>query len=394
MTARQFDLRTRSVQDIREIEVVDFHEVEVPRLLGINGPLAAQAFRDSGLESIVISVEGNDYTWELDETDRLRVRRGDHGRARAELNAAWFSDLVGNLRSAVAVLVSGEAVMTRGNITHLIAWETTVRSLVDGWPSYVPGAVTFLDLDGSPLDLSRTFTLDDEPDQILHFLSEAGFLLLKGVFTPDEVDAMDGLVDALHAAARPEDGTAWFATVAGRDEPECVRVNDLPEDALGASMMDRLGDLVAQAGAEHHFDHIDVLMKPVDVIEGISDLPWHKDCSLGLHSFQCLQIICGVSLTASGPENGQLGVVAGSHRVNMTQFGLSDEIDLPQVLISTEPGDVTVHTSCTLHCSTPPVHSPRRVAYSTFMMDGDTSALEARIRDVRDQAGRDTFAPS
>jgi len=34
------------------------------------------------------------------------------------------------------------------------------------------------------------------------------------------------------------------------------------------------------------------------------------------------------------------------------------------------------------------------VAYSTFMLEGDTSALEARIRGVRDQAGRETFAPS
>ena len=394
MSERQFDLRTRSVEDIRPIGVVDFHEVDVPQFLAINGGLAAQTLRNSGLESIVISVDGNEYTWDLDEDDHLRIRRGDHGRARAELSAAWFSDLVGNLRSAVAVLVSGEPVMTRGNVTHLIAWETTVRSLVDGWPSYVPGAISFVDLDGSPLDLSRTFTLADEPDHILQFLSQTGFVLLKDVFTAEEVDAMNRRVDALQASARSQDEDAWFATVAGRDEPECIRVNDLPEDALGASMMDRLGDVVARAGADHRFDHIDVLMKPVGVIEGISDLPWHKDCSLGLHSFQCLQIICGVSLTASGPENGQLGVVAGSHRINMNQFGLAEDLDLPQVFITTEPGDVTVHTSCTLHCSTPPIHTPRRVAYSTFMMAGDTSALEAKIREVRDQAGRDTFAPT
>jgi ectoine hydroxylase-related dioxygenase (phytanoyl-CoA dioxygenase family) len=105
-------------------------------------------------------------------------------------------------------------------------------------------------------------------------------------------------------------------------------------------------------------------------------------------------VIFGLSVTASGPDNGQLGVVAGSHRVNIDQFGLSDDIDLPQVFIATEPGDVTVHLSCTLHCSTPPVHSERRVAYSTFMMEGDTAALEERIRSVRDQAGRETFAPT
>ena len=41
-----------------------------------------------------------------------------------------------------------------------------------------------------------------------------------------------------------------------------------------------------------------------------------------------------------------------------------------------------------------PIHSPRRVAYSTFMIEGDTTVLEMRLREVRDQAGRGTFTPS
>jgi len=390
----RFDLRSRSVDDLRHFDVVEFHESEVPRFIAANGSLASKSFRNSGLQSIVISVGEHDFTWDLDDSGDLRVRRGDVGRARADLSAEWFSDLVGNVRSAVAVLVANEPVMTRGNIMHLIAWETTVRSLVDGWPSYEPGAITFTAADGSPLDLTRSYRIDDDPAELLHALAQSGFLLLKGVFSPAEVDAMNESVSAMSVAARPEDANTWYATVGGSDVAQCVRVNDLPEDALGISMVDRLGPFIDLAKASHAFDHIDVLMKPVDVVEGISDLPWHKDCSLGLHSFQCLQLICGVSLTSSGPDNGQLGVVAGSHRINLNQFGLSDDIDLPQIFITTEPGDVTVHTSCTLHCSTPPIHSPRRVAYSTFMMEGDTSGLEAKLREVRDQAGRDTFAPS
>lgn len=394
MTVSPFDLRRRTVDDVRVIDTTTFHEQIVPSLMETNGALAARTLHNSGLESIVISVDGIDHTWDLDDDGTLRVRSGDLGRARAELSADWFSDLVGNVRSAVAVLVSGEPVMVRGNIMHLIAWETTVRSLMDGWPSYEPGAIAFIDRDGRPLDLSRRFRLDDDPAELMQFLSQTGFLLLEDVFSADEVARMNDAVTALHASARPDDDRTWYATISGVDEPQCVRVNDLPDDALGISMVDRLGGFVALADAGHQFDHVDVLMKPVDVVEGISDLPWHKDCSLGLHSFQCLQLVCGVSLTASGPDNGQLGVVAGSHRINLDQFGLSDDIDLPQVFIATRPGDVTVHTSCTLHCSTPPIHSPRRVAYSTFMMEGDTSALEARIREVRDQAGRETFAPS
>jgi hypothetical protein len=395
MSMVDFDQRTRTIDDVIEIDAAEFIERHVPELLVRNGSVASRAMRASGLDSIVIAVDGSEHTWSLDADGSLTVLPGDHGRARADLTAAWFSDLVSNVRSAVAVLVSAEPVMTRGNIGHLIAWETVLRALCDGRAAYEPGLLSFVDSDGHPLDLSRSFTASDDPAEMAQFLSQAGFMLLRGVFSPDELVIVNDHIDSLRAAATPQDNTSWWGRVGGPDgEHLCVRVNDLPEDALGVSMLDRFGPIVAMTNSKHEFDHVDVLIKPVDVTEGISDLPWHKDCSLGLHSYQCFQVIFGLSVTASGPDNGQLGVVAGSHRVNIDQFGLSEAIDLPQVFIDTEPGDVTVHLSCTLHCSTPPVHSERRVAYSTFMMEGDTSSLEARIRGVRDQAGRDTFAPT
>lgn len=395
MSTVGFDHRTRTLDDVRDVDPARFLVDEVPELLGRNGSLASRAMRASGLESIVIVVDGVESTWRLDDHGDLEVLLGDHGRARAELSRAWFSDLVCNVRSAVAVLISAEPVMTRGNIMHLVHWETVLRALVDGRPAYEPGLIDFVDRDGAALDLQHAFTPDDDAGAMAQFLGQTGFMLLRGVFTATEIEIINSRIDVLRAAATPEDSTSWWGRIGGPDgEHLCIRVNDLPEDALGVSMADRFEPLVAMTGVGHGFDHIDVLIKPVDVTEGISDLPWHKDCSLGLHSYQCLQVIFGLSITASGPDNGQLGVVAGSHRVNIDQFGLSGDIDLPQVFITTEPGDVTVHLSCTLHCSTPPVHSERRVAYSTFMLPGDTSTLESRIRTVRDQAGRETFAPT
>ncbi len=395
MSTVDFDQRIRTINDVSDVDVRVFVGRIVPDLLVRNGAVASRAMRASRLDSIAISVDGSEHTWALDSSGALSIVPGDHGRARADLSAACFSDLVSNVRSAVAVLVSAEPVMTRGNISHLIAWETVLRALCDGRPAYEPGLIDFVDSSGAPLDLGRAFTAADDPADMAQFLSQAGFMLLRGLFNEHELDTINTRIDALRAAATPEDNASWWGRVGGPDgEHLCVRVNDLPEDALGLSMLDRFGPIVAMTDSKHEFDHIDVLIKPVDVTEGISDLPWHKDCSLGLHSYQCYQVIFGLSVTASGPDNGQLGVVAGSHRVNIDQFGLSDDIDLPQVFIATEPGDVTVHLSCTLHCSTPPAHSERRVAYSTFMMEGDTAALEERIRGVRDQAGRETFAPT
>ena len=34
-------------------------------------------------------------------------------------------------------------------------------------------------------------------------------------------------------------------------------------------------------------NRIEALVKPIGVVEGISDVPWHKDCSLGRHCYEC-----------------------------------------------------------------------------------------------------------
>ena len=70
-------------------------------------------------------------------------------------------------------------------------------------------------------------------------------------------------------------------------------------------------------------------------------------------------------MTGGGPENGELGVVAGSHRANVALLGV-DGLDLPRLPLPTSTGDVTVHCSCTLHMSRPPVSAERRVVYTGF----------------------------
>ncbi len=387
-----FDVRSRTIDDVRDIDVDEFHCHAVPELLAAHGDLATRAFRASGLESIVVAVDGAAYTWRLaDGGGRLEVVAGDHGRARADLGREWFNDIVNDVRSTVALMIAAVPVMARGNITHLIAWEPVLRALTDGRPAYEPGAVTFLDQGGQPLDLARSFTLDDDAAERTHFLAEAGFLHVRGVFEPEEVEALSAEIDRWRDQADPDDDGTWMATV--DDEQVCVRVSGV-SDGLRFPLPERLAPIVAPIGGGHQAKTSDLLVKPVGVTEGISDLPWHKDCALGMHSYACQSITCGVSVTASGPDNGQLGVVAGSHRVNIPLMDLAPDLDLPVLYLSTEPGDVTVHLSCTLHCATPPQHSERRVTYTGFRLSGDTGALEAKVRAVRTQAARETYAPA
>jgi hypothetical protein len=387
-----FDVRTRTAADVRPVDPIAFHRDEVPRLLDTNGAVATRAFRASGLESIVVAVDGDAFTWTLDDGGELTVRPGDAGRARADLGRAWFEDLVNDVRSTVALMISGEPVMARGAVVHLIAWEPVLRALVDARPAYEPGLVDLTDRHGSPLDLDRTFSLDDDRADLRHFLAEAGFLHLRGVFGEHEVARLSEETDRWRARMTAEDSRAWFAAVG--DERVCVRVTGLRDGEVDVPLAERLAPVAALTGDGHRFVGTDLLVKPVGVTEGISDLPWHKDCALGMHSYRCCSLTCGVSATASGDGNGALGVVAGSHRVNIPLFDLDDDVDLPVRYLATEPGDVTVHLSCTLHCSTPPQRTERRVAYSSLALAGDTAELDRKIRAVRDQAGRDTYAPT
>lgn len=386
-----FDVRTRTIDDVRDVDVETFHMLEVPAHLEERGVVATRAFQVSGLDSITIAVDGTAHTWRLNPTGALEVIPGDHGRARADLTSAWFNDLVNDVRSTVALMIANEPVMARGHITHLIAWEPVLRALLDGRPAFESGLVDFVDRDGAPLDLTRSFTLDDDPAELRHFLEQAGFLHVRGVFTPAEMDELSAEIDAWRTRISPDDERAWMATVDG--EQICVRVSGVGHE-VEFPLGPRLAPIAAAAGAHRRHTGSDLLVKPVGVSEGISDLPWHKDCSLGMHSYKCASLTCGVSVTPSGADNGQLGVVAGSHRVNMPLMDLSDAMDLPVVYLSTERGDVTVHLSCTLHCSTPPQHTERRVTYSSFTLPGDTAELDDKIKAVRVQAARETFAPT
>ena len=116
-------------------------------------------------------------------------------------------------------------------------------------------------------------------------------------------------------------------------------------------------------------------MKPIGVVEGISDLPWHKDCSLGRHSYQCCGLTVGISVTGADERSGQLAVVAGSHRALVQPAFARPSWGLPEIGLPTRTGDVTVHTSCTMHMSHAPVDRERRVMYTGFSLP-----LEGRRR--------------
>jgi hypothetical protein len=82
-------------------------------------------------------------------------------------------------------------------------------------------------------------------------------------------------------------------------------------------------------------------------------------------------------------------LVAGSHRALIQPAFVRRDLDLPQLDLPTETGDVTVHCSCTLHMSEPPVERGRRVLYTDFSLptdEGARSPNEDVLRRVRERA--------
>ncbi|MFT5484650.1 MAG: ectoine hydroxylase-related dioxygenase (phytanoyl-CoA dioxygenase family), partial [Halieaceae bacterium] len=140
-------------------------------------------------------------------------------------------------------------------------------------------------------------------------------------------------------------------------------------------------------------NNIEALIKPLQVVQGISDLPWHKDCSLGRHSYDCCGLTVGISVTGASANSGQLRVVAGSHRALMWPALISsaEQHGLPEINLATNTGDVTVHLSCTLHMSQAPTDCERRVLYTGFglptpELEKEAKASLAKIGKVREAA--------
>jgi hypothetical protein len=264
-----------------------------------------------------------------------------------------------------------------GSFGHLARWEPALRAAFDGQVIYdLTDPPVVLDRDGEPLELDRSFTLDDGDDEIRDFLERAGYVHLRGVFAPGEVEAMRRDVDAAVADARPDDQRSWWTTVDGVDV--CNRVNYLNERSAVVAALDdderllRIGALGGPdlRGAPDRLDGHGVVIKVPGAETGLADLPWHRDCGMGGHAVKCPMLNVGIQLDAATAAAGQLHMVAGSHRGTSRLPSDADAARLPVVAITTEPGDVTVHFGHTLHAAPPPADrgaAGRRALYVSFV---------------------------
>jgi hypothetical protein len=391
------DVRTRSDGPVEPVDPGRFFTVDLPAALdaaaGRLGP--ALAFLD--LAPLTVDVDGG--RWTLDAADgRVTVRPGTPGGQALRIDAEQLTDLVHDQVTPMGWLTGGRLHLGGGRLEPVLSWWLVLRAVLDGRTPHVPGAVELRDADGAPLDLGRSFAADEPPEEMAAFLAEAGFLHITGLFTDDEMAAVSADMDRAAPGYERGDGRSWWATL--RDgSARVVRMQQFDrESATTAALVadDRFLRLGSLTGDDHRWgkrsaNRIEALFKPIGVNEGISDVPWHKDCSLGRHSYECCSLTVGISVTGADAASGQLSVVAGSHRALVWPAPkLQPGLDLPVVDLPTHTGDVTIHLSCTLHMAHPPIERERRVMYSGFSLPAPDPAQyqagRARLGQIREAA--------
>ena len=259
-----------------------FHRRDVPELLGRGDGVRAAGALPAGASLALALRDGGAYTYRSTGAD-LTVVPGDDADVVVELDAGAFDDLVGEAWSVFGLLYGDRVAVRRGDFTRFAAWEAPLQALWFGRPIYDSDAVAALvDGDGAPLDVTRSFTLDDDDALLSGFLGTAGFLVLRGVLAEAEVAELAAVVAAERAAAAPGDGRSWWATRSDGVEV-CCRLTYMAartEVAARLSRDSRFARIGGLAGGElapctDRLDGMSVVIKNADVVSGLSDLPWH-----------------------------------------------------------------------------------------------------------------------
>jgi hypothetical protein len=377
------DLRTRadSGGPPAPVDPADFFLSQLPEAARSGARRLAQAVRWFGLKPLVVGCDGGAWVLSADEPSGprpgpgpvLSVREATAGDPPVgfEVTPEQLTELVHDLATPMAWFSSG-TLRADVPIHRLLDWWVLIRAALDGATPYVPGDGLDRQM-AAAHDLRRTFRPSDPPEVMRAFLERAGYLHVSGVFSEDEMAAVSADMNAAAPSYRRGDGRSWWAETADGQE-RLVRMQGFDrESATVAALLDderlqRIGQVTGDGHSLAAYGRVSVeaLIKPLGVVRGISDVPWHKDCSFGRHSYDCCSLTVGISVTGADARSGQLRAVAGSHRALLWPTFVRRGTGLPHVDLPTRTGDVTVHLSCTLHMSQPPAARERRVLYTSF----------------------------
>lgn len=367
------------------IDLRTFHDVELlARLESGNGALAGADAVPLGPISLV-SASGS---WTYVPTDgSVSVVDGvlDSSRVVVELDDQSFADLVADLDTPVAMLYQQRATVSRGNPLRFIRWEPALRAMFHGRPIYDAATVDLRERNGEPLDPTATFDMAAvavDPGAVAHQLSTAGFVVVRQAFAADVVAVLRAEVEALRAAAQPGDGQSWWGRNAAGEALVTRVLNGVTKPAASALYdNENVKSVVAATGLEfrsayrNEIDGVTALWKIPDMVEGLADLPWHRDCGMGGHASNCPTLVMTICLTEGTPEAGELRALPGSHTMSHPFIDGNAPGAPTGVAVAVAAGDISIHDGDVMHVSMPPTSSegPHRVSILLSFARADAS---------------------
>ena len=193
------DQRARLLKDIRNLSLEEVLDTVLPKARAAHGDLAARGVAFLGVPALGLDVDGVQLTiggsaGQLDFEPGL-----EHAGVVTRLSAEALSDLVQDYQSTMGLVMTARVEIILGTVDQWVSWEPILRALLDGRKVYETGDVDFRDLEGGPLDLDRIFSPDDDREELAHFLEEAGFLHLRGVFEDEEMHQVGRNIDHFNA---------------------------------------------------------------------------------------------------------------------------------------------------------------------------------------------------
>lgn len=322
---------------------------------------------------LTFHVEDQTITYTADGTS-VRVEEGStDGRTAVRLSRRAWDDFVGQVRTFIGLFLTDELKFERGGFAELADWDPVLKYLHAGIPPYDPARADF-----AGLDPEAVFGADAADAELAAQLRTMGYLHVKGVFSPTEMETANRDIDRLAALARPGDDQSWWASAEDGTKALCRLVYATQHSPVLSALeadprVRRLGTLLDPTlkVAPDRMEGSAVLIKVPGQTSGLSNIPWHQDCGTGGHAILCPAVSVGIQLTGSDAASGNLQVVPGSHGQTLHYQWQERLSGVPVVSIDTAPGDVTVHVQDVMHASPRPTGAgQRRTMYVTFYPAG------------------------
>ncbi len=184
---------------------------------------------------------------------------------------------------------------------------------------------------------------------------------VKGVFSPAEVAELRIGADAAEAAAVPGDEASWWGRTDDGTEVLTRVLNAARQPQLAPLPLDERLLRIVEVSPEPLVlkgagkrDSVTVLWKRKHVVEGLADLPWHRDCGMGGHATNCPMVVMTICLTDGSAGAGELRALPGSHKGSYP-FVDGRDVHAPEgVHVDVTAGDVSLHYSDVMHASMAP----------------------------------------